>query len=95
MGKSKAQKQAEAEAAESETTPRSDLAGAPMEPASEPEPQGPEDALGPGKTRGDYRGRMGEAKDHYEGGEHQNPRTENIGDTEGRKGGVETSEEDD
>lgn len=63
-------------------------------PASEPEPQGPEDALGPGKTRGDYRDRMGDTSQHYEGGEHQNPRTEEIGDTEGKKGGVETSDED-
>lgn len=64
--------------------------GPPMVPASQPEPTGPEDALGPGPTRGDYRDRMGDTSQHFEGGEHQNPRVEEIGDTEGLKGGVET-----
>lgn len=91
MGKTKAQKEAEAEAREN-VTPRPDT-GPPMEPASQPEPQGPEDALGPGTTRGDYSGRMGDTSQHYEGGVHQNPRLEDVGDTEGKKGGVETTDE--
>lgn len=33
--------------------------GVPMLPGSPDEPQGPEDALGPGPKRGDYRGRIG------------------------------------
>lgn len=70
------------------------LEGPPVVPGTEPEPQGPEDALGPGKTRGDYSGRLGDTADHFEGGKHQNPRVDQVGDTEGKKGGVETSEED-
>jgi hypothetical protein len=71
---------------------RADTTGVPMESTSGNEPQGPEDALGPGKTRGDYRGRLGDTAEHFEGGVAQNPRTENIGDTKGLKGGVETTD---
>lgn len=75
--------------------------GVPMLPGSPSEPVGPEDAAGPGQKRGDYRGRfvagstvvpVADAKP----GEptavvvEQAPRTEEIGDVPGEKGGVTT-----
>lgn len=78
-------------------------AGVPMLPGSPTEPQGPEDALGIGPKRGDYRGRVGpqdyqphqsvpnanarpgEPTAHLEA---QRPRTEDIGDEKGVKGGT-------
>jgi hypothetical protein len=87
-------------------TTREDLdGGVPMLPGDPKEPQGPEDALGVGKKRGDYRNRLGEYA--YEPhvsvpipdakpGEPtaklvpQAPRAENIGDEKAKKGGVTT-----
>lgn len=82
-------------------------AGVPMLPGSPDEPQGPEDALGEGPKRGDYRGRVGPEgyqphrsvpippDERVAGGPNarlvaQRPLTEDIGDAEGRKGGVDT-----
>lgn len=81
--------------------------GVPMLPGSPDEPQGPEDALGPGPKRGDYAGRAG-ASDYQphevvpvpdaKSGESnvrvvaQRGRVADIGDEAGRKGGVETRE---
>jgi len=80
--------------------------GVPMLPGSPTEPVGPEDALGVGPKRGDYRDRVGPAgynpthvvpvKDAKPGEptarvEAQRPRAEDIGDASGLKGGVETS----
>lgn len=81
-------------------------AGVPMKQGDPSEPQGPEDALGEGQKRGDYRNRIhtdphtsepipeGERE---EGGPTsrlvpQAPRTEEIGDVAGKKGGVETAD---
>lgn len=65
--------------------------GVPMLPGSPDEPQGPEDALGPGPKRGDYRDRLGGDGYHpHEGAVPQRPRADEIGDDEGRKGGVES-----
>lgn len=79
--------------------------GVPMLPGSPDEPQGPEDALGPGPKRGDYTGRIGPEGYHPheivpnpdagEGeptvrAEAQRPRAEQRGDESGKKGGVET-----
>lgn len=89
-------------------------AGVPMIAGDPAEPQGPEDALGRGPKRGDYRTRVvGEPHeavltnedDPYvrdsDGNiidnkpvarlEAQAPRTEDIGDEKGKKGGVETA----
>ncbi len=66
--------------------------GVPMLAGSPDEPQGPEDALGPGPKRGDYRGRIGPADYHpHAGGEPQRPRAEDIGEEEARKGGVDSA----
>ena len=81
--------------------------GVPMLPGDPSEPQGPEDALGVGPKRGDYRDRLGntvhtqtvpvevddDADDQtpHTAVEYQNPRAEDIGDAKGLKGGVETS----
>ena len=80
--------------------------GVPMLPGSPDEPQGPEDALGPGPKRGDYRDRIGpqgyephEVTPNPDAGEGepavkvepQRPRAEDIGDVEGVKGGVDTA----
>ena len=68
--------------------------GVPMLPGDPSEPQGPEDALGPGPTRGDYRNRIG--ADNYNphsGATPQRPNAESIGDVPGKKGGVETTGE--
>lgn len=64
--------------------------GVPMLPGSPDEPVGPEDALGEGPTRGDYRGRIGDPKVYHphEGTTPQRPRAEDIGDEPGVKGGV-------
>jgi hypothetical protein len=79
--------------------------GVPMLPGSPKERAMPEDALGEGLKRGDYSGRLGDQnyKPHEtrviedaKPGESrfetvpQAPRTLDIGDDEGRKGGVET-----
>lgn len=66
--------------------------GVPMLPGSPDEPVGPEDALGTGPKRGDYSNRIGGDGYHpHEGSEPQRPRVADIGDDEGRKGGVETA----
>lgn len=80
--------------------------GVPMLPGSPSEPQGPEDALGPGPKRGDYSGRIGDANYHPhqtvpvanpKPGDpttavvEQRPRADERGDVEGKKGGVETT----
>ncbi len=80
--------------------------GVPMLPGDPSEPVGPEDALGVGAKRGDYRGRIG--PENYQPHEvvavenpkpgqptvmvkAQRPRAADIGDEKGRKGGVQTS----
>lgn len=66
--------------------------GVPMLQGSPDEPVGPEDALGKGPTRGDYRERLGDSGYHpHEGAEPQKPRAEEIGEIEGEKGGVDTA----
>lgn len=78
--------------------------GVPMLPGSPDEPVGPEDALGEGPKRGDYRNRLGGTVSHEmvrvpdaKAGEpttkvvEQNVRAEDIGDEKGKKGGVETA----
>lgn len=60
--------------------------GVPMVAGSPDEPVGPEDALGPGMKRGDYRDRI--VGSPHEGGVPQRPRAEEIGDDPGAKGGV-------
>lgn len=82
--------------------------GVPMLPGDPSEPVGPEDALGEGPTRGDYRGRIGPSDYHphtsvavtdAKPGEvnvrvvAQRQNAENIGDVKGKKGGVETAGE--
>lgn len=76
--------------------------GVPMLAGKPDEPVGPEDALGEGPTRGDYRQRIGpesyhphETKMGKDGPalEAQRPRAEEIGDVAGKKGGVETAGE--
>lgn len=71
--------------------PPGDL-GVPMLAGSPDEPVGPEDALGEGPTRGDYRDRIGDPNRYHphEGATPQRPRTEDIGDESGAKGGVDT-----
>ena len=88
------------------TTTRDDATdvGVPMLPGSPDEPVGPEDALGAGPKRGDYRNRLGGVQSYQtvtvpdaKPGEatarveHQNPHAENIGDEKGKKGGVDTA----
>ena len=86
------------------TTTRDDATdmGVPMLPGDGSEPSGPEDALGVGAKRGDYRGRIG--PENYQPHESvavtdakpgeptvvvqsQRPRTADIGDEKGVKGG--------
>jgi hypothetical protein len=85
--------------------------GAPMLAGDPEEPVGPEDALGAGPKRGDYRDRVGDSSyqphetvlnPDYDPSDPtsprtivqpQRPRTEDIGDEPGKKGGVETSED--
>lgn len=91
------------------TTTRDDATdmGVPMLPGDSKEPQGPEDALGPGPKRGDYSDRVGPAgyqphqivpvEDPEPGGPTakavpQRPRASNQGEEAGEKGGVTTSE---
>lgn len=86
------------------TTTRDDGldAGVPMLQGSPDEPVGPEDALGPGPKRGDYSSRVGPGDyqphqsvrqpDGTVRLEPQRPRTNDIGDESGKKGGVETSD---
>jgi hypothetical protein len=66
--------------------------GVPMLQGAPEEPVGPEDALGKGPTRGDYRNRLG-GSDYspHEGAEPQRPRAEEIGEVAGKKGGVDTA----
>ncbi len=81
---------------------RMDL-GVPMLPGDPAEPVGPEDALGAGPTRGDYRERLGDSHYHphtvvtvadAKPGEPtqvavaQRPLADEIGEVPGRKGGV-------
>lgn len=81
--------------------------GVPMLPGSPKERQGPEDALGAGPKRGDYRERIGPANyrpveivaiEDAEPGEaqvkavEQRPRADDIGDVPGKKGGVDVVE---
>ncbi|MDQ3654010.1 MAG: hypothetical protein M3457_02875 [Chloroflexota bacterium] len=81
--------------------------GVTMLPGDPSEPVGPEDALGAGPTRGDYRGRLGSSayQPHTtvpvsdpQPGEAtvqvvaQRPFAEEIGDVAGVKGGVDTKE---
>jgi len=90
------------------TTTRSDATdmGVPMLPGSPDEPQGPEDALGPGPKRGDYSGRVGPSdyQPHQvvpvpdaKPGEPtvrvvaQRSQAEEQGEEAGKKGGVETA----
>jgi hypothetical protein len=83
--------------------------GVPMLPGDGSEPVGPEDALGPGPKRGDYSQRLGETnyqphevrpRSDAKDGEPQvevvaqAPRAAEQGDVAGRKGGVDTSEDD-
>lgn len=84
-------------------------AGVPMLPGSPDEPVGPEDALGDGLKRGNYTGRIGPSgyepmqtqriPDAKDGEPHtrlvaQRPKAEDIGDVKGRKGGVDSDEDD-
>lgn len=92
------------------TTTRDDAldAGVPMLPGDGSEPQGPEDALGIGPKRGDYRERIGPSgyqphqsvpvPDAKPGEatarlEAQRPRADDIGDEPGVKGGTQTVEQ--
>ena len=76
---------------EGSVTTRDDLTdvGVPMLQGSPDEPVGPEDALGEGPTRGDYRERI--TGRPHEGATPQRPRAEEIGEVEGVKGGVGTA----
>lgn len=90
-----------------EPTTRSDALdlGVPMLPGDPNEPIGPEDALGEGPTRGDYRDRIGPPNYHphttvrVEDAKEGEPQVrvvaqrqfaEEIGDVKGVKGGVQT-----
>ncbi len=64
--------------------------GVPVLPGDPAESTGPEDALGPGPKRGDYRRRV--VGDPHEGEVSQRPRADDIGEVKGLKGGVETEE---
>ena len=66
--------------------------GVPMLAGDPAERQGPEDALGAGPKRGDYRDRLGygDTPGPHEGGVPQAPRVNERGDVEGAKGGVDT-----
>jgi hypothetical protein len=79
--------------------------GVPMAPGRGDEPQGPEDALGLGPKRGDYRDRIGPQGYAPHGPrvdgagnllaplEPQRPRADELGDVPGKKGGVGTASE--
>lgn len=63
--------------------------GVPMLQGDPSEPVGPEDALGVGPKRGDYRDRIGGNSYHpHAGNEPQRPRAAEIGEEKGVKGGV-------
>lgn len=78
--------------------------GVPMLAGDSAEPQGPEDAFGPGPKRGDYTGRQADGAEHFEAvavvdpepGEPtsrlvaQLPRVQDIGEVPKQKGGVST-----
>ena len=82
--------------------------GVPMLAGSSTEPTGPEDALGEGPKRGDYSTRIGPSNylphevkatgEKRDDGsavvvvEAQRPRAEDIGEVEGKKGGVDSAE---
>ena len=69
--------------------------GVPMLQGDPSEPQGPEDALGDGPKRGDYRDRIGPSSyQPHAGAEPQRPKADDIGDAKGLKGGVETAKKD-
>lgn len=69
--------------------------GVPMLQGDPSEPQGPEDALGDGPKRGDYRDRIGGANyQPHHGAEPQRPKADDIGDVKGVKGGVTTAKKD-
>jgi len=81
----------ESKTAEPTTRDDSHDLGVPMLPGSPDEPVGPEDALGEGPKRGDYRERLGgSAYNPHRGDEPQKPHADNIGDDKGKKGGVDT-----
>jgi len=66
--------------------------GVPMLQGSPEEPVGPEDALGLGPKRGDYTDRLGgDGYQPHSGDEPQKPRAADIGEVEGKKGGVDTA----
>lgn len=92
--KSTEKKAAKVEHSEGGVTTRDDALdlGVPMLPGDPSEPVGPEDALGEGPTRGDYRDRLGgPSYQPHDGAEPQKPRADEIGDVKGRKGGVDTA----
>lgn len=82
--------------------------GVPMLAGHDNEPVGPEDALGVGPKRGDYSSRIGPENYHPHEAvptgekrddgtlvgkvEPQRPRTEDIGEVEGKKGGVDSAQ---
>ena len=69
--------------------------GVPMLQGDGSERVGPEDALGKGPKRGDYRNRLGgDGYNPHEGNAPQRPRAEKRGDVKGKKGGVETTDDD-
>jgi hypothetical protein len=66
--------------------------GVPMLPGDPSEPQGPEDALGEGPKRGDYRDRLGgPGYQPHQGEVPQRLNADDIGDAKGLKGGVTTA----
>jgi hypothetical protein len=69
--------------------------GVPMLPGDPNEPVGPEDALGIGPKRGDYTDRIGPSPyNPHQGSTPQRERAEDIGEVPGKKGGVDTTEDD-
>jgi|SRR5680860_109864 len=75
------------------TTTRDDALdlGVPMLQGDSSEPQGPEDALGDGPKRGDYRDRIGgSGYQPHRGATPQRPNADDIGAAKGLKGGVMT-----
>lgn len=98
-----AEKQNKLEHSQGGRTTRDDPAdlGVPMLAGDASEPVGPEDALGPGKKRGDYSKRLGDTNyqphevTRNDKGEvvvvDQAPRASEQGEEKGKKGGVSTS----
>lgn len=67
--------------------------GVPMLQGAPEEPVGPEDALGEGPKRGDYRDRLGgSGYQPHQGSVPQKPRAEDVGEVAGKKGGVDTAD---